>query len=114
MSVSLEASRDRLEELVNQVIKEQGVPGVAVGVLHEGETVTIRHPDQAGPGFASLPWERFRRAASVNLPQSLDPDIARVLSIDQAFNVSFPCGDETGVIICNVLASQQVCSLVQG
>ncbi len=41
MSVSLEASRDRLEELISKVIKERGVPGAAVGILHEGETVAV-------------------------------------------------------------------------
>lgn len=41
MSVSLKASRDCLEEFVNKVIKEKGVPGVTVGILHKGETVAV-------------------------------------------------------------------------
>lgn len=41
MSVSLEANRDCLEEFVNKVIKEKGVPGVTVGISHKGETVAV-------------------------------------------------------------------------
>jgi CubicO group peptidase (beta-lactamase class C family) len=36
---SHEAHWDRLKEFVAQVMEERGVPGVAVGVLHEGEIV---------------------------------------------------------------------------
>ena len=41
MSISLEASRDCLEEFVNKVIREKGVPGATVGILHKGETVAV-------------------------------------------------------------------------
>ncbi|MGA9351012.1 MAG: serine hydrolase domain-containing protein [Anaerolineae bacterium] len=40
MSASHEANWDRLGEFVAKVIEEKGVPGVAVGILHKGETVT--------------------------------------------------------------------------
>ena len=40
MSTSHEANWDRLSELVTEVMKDKGVPGVAVGILHKGETAT--------------------------------------------------------------------------
>ncbi|HIQ06635.1 MAG TPA: class A beta-lactamase-related serine hydrolase [Anaerolineae bacterium] len=40
MSVSHEAHWDRLGEFVTKVMKQKGVPGVAVGILHKGETAT--------------------------------------------------------------------------
>lgn len=40
MSASHEANWDRLGEFVAQEMKKKSVPGVAVGVLHEGETRT--------------------------------------------------------------------------
>ncbi len=39
MRASHEANWDHLCQFVGKVMKEQGVPGVAVGILHEGETV---------------------------------------------------------------------------
>ena len=51
MSTNHEVNRDLLDEFVNKVIKEKGIPGVAVGILHKGETVTagfgvtnVNHP----------------------------------------------------------------------
>jgi CubicO group peptidase (beta-lactamase class C family) len=41
MSASLEASRNCLVELVDKAVKEKGVPGVAVGILHKGETIAV-------------------------------------------------------------------------
>ncbi len=40
MSTSHEANWDRLREFVAKVMKDKGVPGVAVGILHKGETAT--------------------------------------------------------------------------
>ncbi len=40
MSTNHELNRDLLDEFVNKVIKEKGVPGVAVGILHKGRTLT--------------------------------------------------------------------------
>ncbi len=38
MGASHEANWDHLCQFVRKVMKEQGVPGVAVGILHDGET----------------------------------------------------------------------------
>ncbi len=48
MNTSHKANWDRLSEFVAKVMEEKGVPGVAVGILHEGETVT------AGFGVTSV------------------------------------------------------------
>ncbi len=40
MSTSHEANRECLAEFVAKVMKEKGVPGVAVGIVHKGETAT--------------------------------------------------------------------------
>ncbi len=40
MSDSHEANWERLGEFVTQTMEEKGVPGVAVGILHQGETAT--------------------------------------------------------------------------
>ena len=40
MGSSHEANWDRLGEFVAKVMEDKGVPGVAVGILHRGETVT--------------------------------------------------------------------------
>ncbi len=40
MSTSHKARLDRLSEFVAQVMEKRGVPGIAVGILHEGETHT--------------------------------------------------------------------------
>lgn len=40
MSINHEVNRDLLDEFVNKVIKEKGIPGVAVGILHKGQTLT--------------------------------------------------------------------------
>jgi CubicO group peptidase (beta-lactamase class C family) len=51
MSASHEANWDRLGEFVAKVMKEKGIPGVAVGILHKGEIATagfgvtnVNHP----------------------------------------------------------------------
>ncbi len=41
MTTSSEVDKEELGEFVDKVIKEKGVPGAAVGVLHKGETITI-------------------------------------------------------------------------
>ena len=38
MGASHEANWDHLCQFVGKVMKEQSVPGIAVGILHEGET----------------------------------------------------------------------------
>ena len=40
MSTNHEVNQDLLDELVNKLIKEKGVPGVAVGIMHKGQTLT--------------------------------------------------------------------------
>ncbi len=40
MSTNHAAKWNRLNDFVGQVMEEKGVPGVAVGILHQGETIT--------------------------------------------------------------------------
>jgi len=41
MSTNHEVDRDSQKELLDNFIKQKGVPGVAVGVLHKGEIITV-------------------------------------------------------------------------
>ncbi|MFC1948534.1 serine hydrolase domain-containing protein [Chloroflexota bacterium] len=40
MNDNNDTNRELLDEFVNKLIKEKGVPGVAVGILHNGQTLT--------------------------------------------------------------------------